>query len=192
MKQRKRGVRMQGRMSFRLMAARFKVRDASRPPAKILDEIGVRPGMTVLDLGCGPGSFSVAAVELTGPAGTVYALDINPAAIKSVKRAARRKGLANVVAILGADLRAIPVQSCNVALLHDVLHALPDPRQTMTGVHRLLKHDGVLAVGDHHMTQDEIVSAVTFGGLFSLSGTLPSFPDIYRFGPAKAGVEASQ
>jgi len=174
------------------MAARFRVRDFTRPPARILEEIGVRPGMTVLDLGCGPGSFSVAAARLVGPAGRVYALDTNPIAIKSVQKAAEKERLRNIAAILGGDPLVIPERSCDVALLHDVLHALPDPPATMAGVHRVLKHDGVLAVGDHHMTEAEIVSAATSGGLFRLSRELRGFAGICCFDPVHSGTGASQ
>ena len=182
----------QGKTSFGLMAAQFKLRDAMRPPARILEEVGVRPGMTVLDLGCGPGSFSVAAARLVGPAGTVYALDTNPIAIRSVRRAAERKRLHNIAAILGGDLLVIPPRSCDVALLHDVLHALPDSLRTMAGIQRILRDDGVLVVGDHHMTDDRIVSEVTSGGLFTFSRRLAGFQDISCFEPVKAGVKQSQ
>lgn len=77
----------QSNLSFRLMALEYRLRDRRQPPLKTLDEVGVKQGMAVLDFGCGPGEFSLAAAELVGSAGTVYALDIHPLAIKSVKRA---------------------------------------------------------------------------------------------------------
>jgi predicted methyltransferase len=59
------------------------LRDLIRPPRAILREAGLGPGMAVLDFGCGPGGFSVAAVRLVGPAGRVYALDLRPEVIQN-------------------------------------------------------------------------------------------------------------
>lgn len=57
----------QSNFSFRLMSAEFRIRDWLHPPIKILQEAGVHRGMTVLDFGCGPGGFSLAAAQLVGP-----------------------------------------------------------------------------------------------------------------------------
>jgi len=62
----------QSNLGFRLMSLMFCVRDWLRPPTRILQESGVRPGMAVLDFGCGRGGFSLAAASLVGPEGHVY------------------------------------------------------------------------------------------------------------------------
>jgi len=53
----------QSNLGFRLMSLMFCVRDWLRPPTRILQKAGVRPGMAVLDFGCGPGGFSLAAAS---------------------------------------------------------------------------------------------------------------------------------
>jgi len=83
-------------LGFRLMALEYRLRDLLRPPDWILRQVGVRPGMDVLDLGCGPGSFSLAAAGLVGPEGSVYAVDIHPLAIRRVGRAANRLGVSHL------------------------------------------------------------------------------------------------
>ena len=50
--------RRQSNLDFRLMSLEYRIRDALYPPVKILEEAGVRFRMTVLDFGCGPGSFT--------------------------------------------------------------------------------------------------------------------------------------
>ena len=54
---------------FRLMALGFMFRDLPNPPEKILKEADIGPGDRVLDFGCGPGSYSLAAAKLVGEKG---------------------------------------------------------------------------------------------------------------------------
>jgi hypothetical protein len=49
----------QSNLAFRLMSLEFHLRDWFRPPIKILQAEGVQSGMTVLDFGCGQGSFPI-------------------------------------------------------------------------------------------------------------------------------------
>ena len=93
------------------MALEFHLRDLIQPPRKILKEIGIGPGMSVLDFGCGPGSFSLAASHLVGPEGLVYALDINPIAVEFVKKVVARKSIKNIQTILGSGTDEIPEKS---------------------------------------------------------------------------------
>lgn len=67
-------------IDFALMSLMFRVRDLIRPPVVALKEAGVGPGMRVLDYGCGPGSFYLAAALIVGDRGMVYALDELPVA----------------------------------------------------------------------------------------------------------------
>jgi SAM-dependent methyltransferase len=63
--------------------ARLEAQGAALAPATrmILAEAGLRPGMRVLDLGCGAGDVTFAAAELVGPSGSVVGLDHSPAAL---------------------------------------------------------------------------------------------------------------
>jgi ubiquinone/menaquinone biosynthesis C-methylase UbiE len=67
------------------MSVVFKVRDLLQPPRKVLEEVGIKPGLRVLDYGCGPGGYVADAAERVGESGTVYALDIHPLAIQRVQ-----------------------------------------------------------------------------------------------------------
>jgi ubiquinone/menaquinone biosynthesis C-methylase UbiE len=60
-------------------------RDLSLGPKKILRKIdNIRNGSSVLDYGCGPGNFTIAAAELVGDKGKVYAADIHPLAYPEI------------------------------------------------------------------------------------------------------------
>lgn len=153
---------------FRLMAFGFKVRDLVNPPEKILMEVDIKPGDRVLDFGCGPGSFSLAAARLVGKEGEVYALDIHPLAIRSVARKASRKGYANITAVFPDDDSPFQDKCMDVILLYDVFHEVKDKDQLIARLHKMLCDNGVLSFSDHHLEEKEITKAVTEGGYFEL------------------------
>ncbi len=160
--------RMSG-LTFACMALVFKVRDLIRPPKEKLLEAGIEPGACVLDYGCGTGSFSVGAAELVGGAGKVYALDVHPSAMKSVRRLSAKRGLTNVVPIEADTPAGIEAESIDAVILYDIFHHFPDPAAILRELHRAMKPDAVLSFSDHHMKEDAILSGVTAGGLFELS-----------------------
>ncbi len=156
------------RSGFSGMTLLFKIRDWLVPRRKILDEVGIKPGWSILDFGCGPGSYSIAAAELVGPGGTVYALDILPYALEEVLKRATRKGLTNIRTIQSDCATGLDDNSLDVVLLTDVFHDLKQPDKVLAELHRTLKPEGLLAFNDHHLKEDEILAGVTRQGLFRL------------------------
>ena len=67
-------------------------------PLKLLKAAGLNEGQNVLEVGCGPGFFTVPAAQLVGEKGCVYAIDLVPAAIKRVEEKVRLHNLTNVKA----------------------------------------------------------------------------------------------
>lgn len=72
------------------------VRRLLQKPERILAPY-VRHGMTVLDLGCGPGFFSLQLAHLVGPNGQVIACDVQPEMLRKVESKLRGSGLENRV-----------------------------------------------------------------------------------------------
>jgi 2-polyprenyl-3-methyl-5-hydroxy-6-metoxy-1,4-benzoquinol methylase len=161
--------RRQSRLSFRMMALEFRLRDRLRPPAAILGKAGLRPGMWVLDFGCGPGGFTLAAARIVGPTGRVHALDIHPLAIATVRGAAARQGLGNIRVISDDGLAGMTTGSLDFILLYDVLHDLQEPGPILAEFQRLLKPQGLLSVSDHHLAEADLLAAIIGGG-FHLVG----------------------
>ncbi len=159
----------QSNVDFRLMSLSYKFRDFIKPRIRVLEEVGIKEGFHVLDYGCGPGSYIVPLAELVGKSGKIYALDVHPLAIQSVRRIAARKRLVNVHTILSDSKTGLQPDSLDVVLLYDILHDLDNPNGVLEELHRVLKRKGILSVSDHHMRQDEIVSRVASNGLFTLS-----------------------
>jgi len=151
------------------MSFGFKFRDFFLPPKNILKEVGIKPGFHVLDYGCGPGSYTIAAAELVGKSGKIYALDIYPPAIQSVQRIASKKQLTNLETICSDCKTGLPDNGVDVVLLYDILHTLSDPNGVLEELHRVLKPNGILSFSSGgHMKEDEIISRVTNRGLFRL------------------------
>lgn len=157
-------------LHFRLMAFCFAIRDLVRRPMDVLTSLPLMPGQVVLDFGCGPGSYSIAAAELVGPEGRVYAVDLNPVAIRSVTRRAAGRGLANLTGICTDGGTRLDDSSVDVVLLYDTLHALTGAAAVVKELHRVLKSDGLLSVSDHHSTDREIVDELTGEALFAVIG----------------------
>lgn len=153
---------------FRLMGFSHTFRNIFFPRMDILKEVGIKPGFHVLDYGCGPGSYVIAAAELVGKSGRIYALDISPLAIQMVRNVASKEGLTNVKTICSNCRTGLPNNSVNVVLLYDTFHSLGDPNGVLEELHRVLKASGTLSFSDHHMRENEIVSKVTNRGLFGL------------------------
>lgn len=155
--------------AFSIMSCMFTLRDLVRPRRKILQEIGLEPGFRVLDYGCGPGAYVAGTAELVGEAGKVYALDLQPLAIRRVREIARKKQLTNVETICSDCQTGLQDNSLDVVLLYDVFHTLGEPQSVLAELHRVLKKGGTLSFSDHHMSEEEIISGMTDGLLFKLS-----------------------
>jgi len=156
-------------LMFQGMCFVFMLRDFFRPRETILMETGIKPGDYVLDYGCGPGGYLATASKLLGEAGRVYALDINPFAVKRVQKIAFKKQLANVETICSDCKTGLHDKSLDVILLYDIFHMLSNPDAVMAELYRILKPKGTLSFSDHHMNENDIMAKISGGGLFILS-----------------------
>ena len=157
-------------LHFRLMTLSLLFRDIIHPPEAMLNEAGIKAGLHVLDFGCGTGSYALPAAQIVGITGRVYALDVHPLAIQRVQRLVVKKGLTNMQTILSDGMTNFPDAVIDVALCYDVFHELREPEKVLAELHRVLKPDGILSFSDHHLKEETIVSKVTAGARFKLSG----------------------
>jgi len=162
-------TRVDSAIGFRLMTLMYWVRDLLQDPRRILDMARLEPGMNVADYGCGPGSFAIPAAQIVGEGGRVYAIDIHPLAISSVRERAAKKGLRNVEAILvqGYDT-GIEASSVDRVLLIDTIHRIEDTDALLREIRRILKPDGLLFMHKGHMPMPEQLELVAGSGLFEV------------------------
>ena len=136
------------RMHFKMMSLVHEtLYGLLRDPYKALRAAGIEPGQQVLEVGCGPGFFTIPAAGIVGEGGHVYALDINPLAVERVRQKIEEKGLTNVKAILAdAAETGLPDQSFDLIFLFGFMRPIGDLRDILAELHRLLKPAGVLSV----------------------------------------------
>ena len=89
------------RLHFRMMSLVHEtLYGLFRDPYKALDAAGLEPGQKVLEVGCGPGFFTIPAARIVGEKGSVYALDVSPLAVERVQQKIEKEGATNVETIL--------------------------------------------------------------------------------------------
>lgn len=118
------------------------------PPDRILGWLPVRPDMTIADIGCGPGFFTLPLAERL-PQGTVLALDVEPVMLQTVEERAAAAGLANIRTLLaGEDALPIEPSSLDGAFLSMVYHEIPTRQHYLEHLRSLVKPGGWLAIAE--------------------------------------------
>lgn len=142
-------------IAFRLMSLVLSMRDAFVPVGKRLDRFGILKGSVVVDFGCGPGSYIERASQLVGDVGKVYAVDVHPLAIKSIKRKAKQKNLGNVIPVLSTGYPVeIASQSADVIYAMDMFHHVKDTDGFLAELHRVSKPSCSLFIESGHQSLD--------------------------------------
>jgi predicted methyltransferase len=94
---------------------------------RVMDILGITSGKTVADIGAGSGWFTVRAAKRVGDTGIVYAVDINPEAIRYIDARIRKENLHNVKPILSrADNPLLPTK-IDAVLLLKTYHEVAEP-----------------------------------------------------------------
>lgn len=125
------------------------VRKLVEPPGRLLGP-HVRPGMTVLEPGCGMGFFSLPLARMVGPAGKVVCVDVQPRMIEGLRRRARRADLSDRIeasvcteAELGVERHAGRV---DLAVAVHMLHEVARPEEFLSQLFAALRPGGSLLV----------------------------------------------
>jgi len=119
-------------------------------PERVLDRAGVAPGMRVLEVGPGPGVYTLALarrVASSGEDGSLTCLEIQPEMIEMLRQRLRGAGIGNVEVIQG-DGRQMPLpdDGFDLVFLVDVVGEVPDQSALFSECARVLKVGGILAV----------------------------------------------
>lgn len=117
----------------------------------LINELSISEGMTVIDIGSGPGRFSIPIARRVGSRGIVYAIDIDQEALDLLSERAAREGLSNIKTIRADVTAGLPIGSsvADLALMANVLHGFiheGSGDKVVRETYRVLKPNGVLAV----------------------------------------------
>jgi ubiquinone/menaquinone biosynthesis C-methylase UbiE len=124
-------------------------RDARQKPRELVAALGIKPGMTVVDFGTGPGYMLPYLSEAVGAGGRVIGQDIFPDFLAKARE--RAASLKNVSFVEGNTKETkLAAKSADLVLVLDVYHHLDYPAQTLSELQHALKPGGRLAIVEYH------------------------------------------
>jgi len=109
--------------------------NAGQPPDKVMDAIGVKPGMVIGELGAGRGRYTVHLARRVGPTGKVYANDIDAGALAFLRERCEREKITNIETILGkVDDPLFPKAGLDMVFMVWVYHMLESPAALLKNI----------------------------------------------------------
>ncbi|RLF23485.1 MAG: dimethylmenaquinone methyltransferase [Thermoprotei archaeon] len=124
------------------------VRRRIQPPSKVINWMNIRDEMYVLEVGCGPGTFTLEAAN-HALKGIVLAIDIQSSLIMRLRSRLKRAGVNNVEPVV-ASVYNLPFldEVFDRAFMIAVIGELPQKETALLEIRRVLKDDGLLAIGE--------------------------------------------
>jgi SAM-dependent methyltransferase len=128
----------------------------------VLDRAGIQPGERVLELGPGPGAFTVEAAQRVGPQGRLIAVDIQPEMIAQARERVQEAGLTNVETHV-ADAYSLPLDDASMdrAFLVTVLPEIPNRGRALAELHRVIRPGGWLSISEEFLDPDYLFACET-------------------------------
>lgn len=144
--------------------------NALQPPGRVMDAIGIMPGMSVAEVGAGKGRYVVHMAERVGERGMVYANDIDGEALDYLSHRCERDGIGNVETVLGRVTDpCLPAGKMDVIYMINTYHHLDDPVALMKNILPALKEGGLFVIIEHdpvkfpaggeHFTEHDVLIA---------------------------------
>ena len=123
---------------------------------RVMDVLAITPGKTVADIGAGSGWFTVKAARRVTSTGRVWAVDINPEAIRYINRRLRSDGLSNVRTIVSkADDPLLPANSIDAVLLLKTYHEVARPVTLLRHLRTALRPGARVGIIDRNGKGDD-------------------------------------
>ena len=133
-----------------------KSRDANGEAKRVMDRLGIGPGLSVADIGAGEGYYTVRLARRLGSSGTLYAQDIKTNYLKRLEVRLKQEGIREVSLVRGMsnDPKLMP-NSVDIALLSHVYHEIENPYEFFYRLRPALAADARVAIIDvDRPTQD--------------------------------------
>jgi len=131
---------------------------------QVMQALGITPGKNVADIGAGSGWFTMRAAKRVMPGGTVYAVDINPDAIKYINDRRMADGVDNVRTVLNKpDNPQLPANTIDAVLLLKTYHEVANPVLLMRNLRPALRNGARVGIidrngnGENHGVQKDVV-----------------------------------
>jgi ubiquinone/menaquinone biosynthesis C-methylase UbiE len=173
-------------------------RETWQPPEKIMDAIGVKPGMRIGEAGAGRGYFTFPLARRVGSSGVVLANDISVRSLDVIQERAQREKLENIKIVAGQPEDPLfPEKNLDMVVMVYVLHEVESPVPFLNNIRKYLKPEGLLVIIERitdlesthipqFMTKERIIEKARESGyeLKKIEGFLP-YDGIYIFTKVK-------
>lgn len=127
----------------------------------------VKPGMTVVDVGCGMGLFAIGMARMVGAAGRVIAIDLQQKMLDVMKRRAEKAGVADRIEAHRCEVDNLSLDTvADFVLAFAMVHEVPDTRRLLSQIYAGLKPGGKLFVAEPWLH----VPASTFQKMSQIAG----------------------
>lgn len=153
------------------------------------DELKLKSGVNVCDLGCGNGYHTIPIAKAVGPEGKVFGVDIQPEMLDLLKVRALAAEANNIVYVPGSQTETkLPDASCDLILMVDVYHELAHPEPMLQSMKKALKPGGQIVLvefraedlsvpikPEHKMSKEQIIKEMTANG-YTLTRSFDKLP----------------
>ena len=153
-------------------------REAEERCSLLLTNLGIKRGMSICDMGCGNGFYTLQLAKMVGEKGHLYAVDIQPEMLKFLNDRADKQGVKNISPILGTFTNPrLPNGKIDLILCVDVYHEFSHPEQMLSAMRDSLSPDGLVALveyraedpnvpikPEHKMTKEQILKEYPANG----------------------------
>ena len=126
-----------------------------QPPDEMPFRHGIKPGMRILEVGPGNGTYTIATARALGAEGALITIDIEPKMIERVNQRILEEGIQNAEA-RKADVFDLSFGDSSFDLVYmiAVIGEIPSPEKALAEFHRILKPGGILAFSELLMDPD--------------------------------------
>ncbi len=116
----------------------------------LLNNLGIKRGMNIADVGAGTGRLSFPMAKRTGPKGRVYAADIQQEMLDIIEDKKKKKQLKNLIAVKSTKKRTgLPRNKIDIAIMVDVYHELSWPEEVMTDLSKAMRKGGMVVLVEY-------------------------------------------
>lgn len=142
------------------LGAEWLVRDSREREERcslMLANLGVKPGMTVCDMGCGNGFYTLQMAKMVGQTGHVYGVDVQPEMLKMLNDRADKEAITNITPILGTFIQPrLPRNKIDLILCVDVYHEFSYPEQMLSAMRESLAPNGTVVLVEYRAEDDDV------------------------------------
>jgi SAM-dependent methyltransferase/predicted esterase len=146
-------------------------RDRLHQPDRVMDSVGVKPGMRIGEVGAGSGYFTFHLARRVGESGKVYANDISRRALNSLERRREREGIVCIETVLGEEDDPLLPQGLDMVFIVNAFHDIAHQVTLLNNLAPSLKPGAAVVIidrdpqkigsfSDHVLTQEGVLAKI--------------------------------